>query len=81
MGNKTHGELLVMKANGDTLVEIIDGGRVVDSYHWPFCIIAGCTNRACLKLNSPRCYPHTLPGVPRPTDEVEELAEVNRDSQ
>jgi len=44
-----------------------------DTYLWPHCIIPGCANRACLRLNSKRCYPHTLPGVPI-EQEIEEYA-------
>lgn len=33
-------------------------------YHWPMCAVPGCGNRSCLRLNSVKCYPHTLPGVP-----------------
>lgn len=63
--NLSHEELLAMKAAGNDWIENTDSGHV---WRWPFCIIEGCTNRACLRLNSPRCYPHTLPGVPIPMD-------------
>lgn len=59
--------LLALKAEGNCWISI-DGKA---PFWWPFCIIEGCHNRACLKLNSPRCYPHTLPGVPRPNVEAE----------
>ncbi len=51
------------------------------SRYWPMCIIKGCANRSCLRLNSPRCYPHTLPGVPLPTDEVREFAHATAAKQ
>jgi hypothetical protein len=41
------------------------------TFWWPYCIIEGCLNRQCRRLNSLRCYPHTLPGVPLPGDLVE----------
>lgn len=40
-------------------------------YHWPMCEVANCGNRACLRLNSLKCYPHTLPGVPIVIEEPE----------
>lgn len=46
-------------------------GNDGETYFWPRCIIPGCTYRACLRLNSPRCYPHTLPGVPIMADPEE----------
>jgi hypothetical protein len=59
MSKPSHEELLSMKANGECFVDAGYG-----TIWWPFCIVDGCTNRACLRLQSPRCYPHTLPGVP-----------------
>jgi hypothetical protein len=47
-----------------------------ETYYWPRCVIAGCENRACLRLNSIRCYPHTLPGVPLASDVPEPLPET-----
>lgn len=45
-----------------------DGARV---FLWPYCIVPGCNSRCCLRLNSERCYPHMLPGVPLPAIESE----------
>jgi hypothetical protein len=59
--SESHEELLAMKDAGNDWIGNTDTG---DVWRWPFCIVDGCTNRACLRLNSPRCYPHTLPGVP-----------------
>lgn len=66
---RTHEELLSMKANGECWVIRHETGQ---EFWWPFCIVDGCTNRACLRLNSPRCYPHTLPGVPIAEEKEEE---------
>lgn len=30
---------------------------------WSDCIVDGCSNKCCLRLNSNKCYPHTL-GIP-----------------
>lgn len=68
----TPAELAAMKADGNCWIENTD---TRETFWWPFCIVDGCINRACLRLSSPRCYPHTLPGVPRPGDEVEVTAE------
>jgi hypothetical protein len=61
-------QLLAWKAESWCWVEETDTG---DTFWWPFCILEGCVNRAATQLNSPRCYPHTLPGVPLP-DEADE---------
>ena len=45
-------------------------------FWWPFCAVDGCPNRCCLRLNSSKCYPHTLPGVPITTDEDEREPET-----
>lgn len=50
-------------------------------YYWPRCIIPGCENRACLRLNSRRCYPHTLPGVPLANDEPERVTVSENDGR
>lgn len=31
-----------------------------DDGGWPNCKSAGCSNKACLALESPYCHPHTL---------------------
>lgn len=62
-----------MKAEGNCWVEDERG-----TFWWPFCIIDGCVNRACLRLESPRCYPHTLPGVPLPTEQATEDEHARR---
>jgi hypothetical protein len=49
-----------------------DGGF----YCWPMCIVPGCGNRSCMKLGSPRCYPHTIPGVPLANDILTEEPEL-----
>ncbi len=28
--------------------------------YWPDCIVPKCPRKCCLRLNSPKCYPHTL---------------------
>lgn len=68
---RSHEELLSMKANGECYV-VDERGE----FWWPFCIVDGCSRRACLRLDSPRCYPHTLPGVPIVADVEEEETET-----
>ena len=65
----SHAELLAMKDAGNCWVGRDDGSE----FWWPFCTVTGCSNRACLRLNSERCYPHTLPGVPILSDEEDEV--------
>ena len=65
---RSRAELLSMKANGECWVEDDHG-----TFWWPFCVVDGCTNRACLRLASVKCYPHTLPGVPIVEDADEEV--------
>lgn len=31
-------------------------------FWWPDCAVSGCPNQACLRKNSPFCWPHT-PGA------------------
>jgi hypothetical protein len=50
----THQQLLQMKAEGNTWVTV--EGR---EFRWPFCRVDGCTSRACLRLMSLYCWPHT----------------------
>jgi len=26
---------------------------------WPDCLVAGCSNKVCLALDSDKCFPHT----------------------
>ncbi len=40
-------------------MEEIDGVTYFDEEEWPRCIIPDCTNKCCLRLNSPFCYPHS----------------------
>lgn len=46
-----------MKASGNTWV--CHEGR---EFRWPFCRVDGCANRACLRLMSIYCHPHTDAG-------------------
>lgn len=32
----------------------------IDLDAWPDCIVPGCRNKCCLRLNSDKCYPHTI---------------------
>lgn len=50
----THEQLLQMKADGNTWISV--EGR---EFRWPFCRVDSCTNRACLRLMSLYCWPHT----------------------
>lgn len=34
---------------------------------WPNCEVPDCPNKACLRLDSDKCYPHTMdPNAPMP---------------
>jgi len=44
-----------MKIIGDTTYFTDD--------EWPMCIVNGCPNRCCMRLNSEKCYPHSF-GLP-----------------
>lgn len=33
---------------------------VFDVTNWPNCIVPGCENKCCARLNSERCWPHTM---------------------
>lgn len=42
---------------------------------WPDCIVPGCTNKCCLRLNSDKCWPHTT-GAPLDHDSTEIEREI-----
>ena len=44
----------------DTWIEICDDdGKTVDAFHWPFCVVDGCSNRICRNISDLYCYPHS----------------------
>lgn len=48
----------ILKAMGVTEVWLVTKELNMDT--WPTCHRAGCSMRACLRLCSPFCYPHTV---------------------